>query len=73
VLSSCLLKISENAQSTVEIQFTNTVTLRDGIRVVEGAVNVQCESVGMTTIILHSSMHSTISLRVRTGCTELAF
>jgi len=68
-ISSCLLQISENAQFKLEIIFTNKVSLSDGTQVIEGVVNAQRESVWMTTIMLHSSIHPTISLWLQTGYT----
>ena len=68
-ISSCLLRISQNVQFKLEIEFTNKVSLTDGTRVTEEAVNAQRESVWMTTIMLNSAIHATPSLRLETGCT----
>jgi hypothetical protein len=44
-ISSCLLRISEYAQSELKIKFTNKVSLSNDIRVIEGAVIDEPESV----------------------------
>ena len=67
MVSSCLMQLSENAQSKLKTKFINHIWVSDDmvcadIRVTEGAVNAQPESEGMTTNMLHLSIHHTASL-----------
>jgi len=66
MIPPCLLQISENTQCKLEKKFTNNIWVSDGIAAIGGAVNAQHESVWITTIMLHSSIHPTTSLCVLT-------
>ena len=73
VILSCLFQICENAQCKLEKKFTNKIYVSDGIDVIKRAVNARCETVLMTTIMLQSSIHPTISLCNQTWCTWSTF
>jgi len=73
MISSCLLRLSEFAESKLETKFANKIGVSDGIWVMEEVVNTQRESVWVTSIILHSSTHRTTSLCIQIWCTLSTF
>jgi len=51
--------LSQIAKTELETKLTNKIEVSDVVRVIDGAVNMQCELGWMTTVMLHLYMHPT--------------
>jgi len=56
-----------------EKKFTNKIGVSNCIQGEKEAANTQCESLGVTTIMMHSSTHPTTLLCIENWCTLSTF